>query len=152
MEIRQIKEDEIKDILPQMLDLFSKWEKVDKYDRLDLDYFNSLEHIGNLKKLKNHFFVAVENNKIIAFMDTEIKERPKIYQIKKEGHINLLYVTENRRNKGVGIKLIEQVLDLFKKENIKFITVNTHALDNEANEFWKKRSFRKYNIQYARED
>lgn len=152
MEIKQIKEDEINEILPQMLDLFSKWERVDKYDKLDLDYFNSLKHIDNLKKLKNHFFVAVENNKIIAFMDAEIKERPKIYQIKKEGHINLLYVKENYRNIKVGIKLIEKVLDLFKKENIKFITVNTHALDNEANKFWKKRGFRKYNIQYAKGD
>jgi len=152
MEIRKIKESEIEQTIPLMQNLFSKWEKIDEYDKLDMEYFQGQDYIDFLKGWikKSNLIIAVENNEIIGFIDVEIKERPKLYQNKKEGHINLLYVKDEHRSKGTGKKLIEEALNIFKENNITFITVNTHALDKEANKFWQKRSFRAYNIQYVK--
>lgn len=154
MEIRNIKENEVEQLVPLMQILFSKWEELDRYDKLDQKYFRGETHTNFLKEhiKKSNLIIAVENKEIIGFIDAEIKERPKLYQNKKEGQINLLYIKEEHRSKGAGKKLIEEVLNIFKENNITFITVNTHARDKEANEFWEKRSFRKYNIQYIMEE
>ena len=152
MNIRQIEEKELDRLIKLIHDLFIKWEKVDDYDKLDVDYLYSNEQIEELKKYikKNFFLIAIENDEILGFVDAEVKNRAKFYEIKKEGHINLLFVKENQRKKGIGNLLIEKIFGEFKKQNIKFITVNTHALDGNANEFWKKRDFREYNITYVR--
>ena len=150
--IRELKKEDIEELLPLMESLFKTWEDVDKYDELDREYFYSKAHVRELEKLikKSIFLVAVEDNKIAGFILAEIKNRPGIYKIKKEGHILLLYVEEDYRKKGIGKMLIENVLERFK--DIKFITVNTHALDGEANEFWKKKGFRLYNLNYVKEE
>lgn len=148
-----MKDGETAQIVKLMRKLFDKWHRTEKYDRLDESFFSGKKNLQVWNKsIKDKMLIAAEGKEINGFINFEIKKRPDLYKIKEEGHINLLYVKDDYRKKGIGKALIEEVLKRFKERKLMFITVNTLALDKEANDFWKKRGFREYDTVYAKEE
>lgn len=147
MNIRILKNEEIKEIAPLMFSLYKKWDKVDKIDKIDNNWFLSNKQYNYLKKTQvdnnKLFLVAEENNKIIGYLLAEIEERKPFLQ--KTGYIAETYIKPQYRTKGAGSELFKNAMNWFKRKKIKWIIVGTHSLDNEAISFWQGRGFREFN-------
>jgi ribosomal protein S18 acetylase RimI-like enzyme len=55
------------------------------------------------------------------------------------GHIDILWIKEQHRNKGYGSMLIEKCEEIMRKRNCLFSTVNT--MDFQAREFYERHGF-----------
>ena len=154
MNIRKANSKDIPILISLCYKLFLRFEKLDKVDKLDKHYWKSEKQKADFRKLLKKqdylFLVAEENNKIIGYIKCSIFQNYPIFQIKKKGHIETLYILPEYQKKGFGKKLVEKALKWFKSKQIKHYTVGTHALDNTANSFWKKRKFIEYNYKLKR--
>jgi len=112
-------------------------EKVKKLVKEVLtEIFNSasnLEDLNNIKKEYEKFFVVEENGKIIGTLG-----------IKNEGdaRISRMYVKKEKREKGIGKKLMEKAIKYCKK-NFKRIFLTTYA-QMDSKRFYEKIGFREY--------
>lgn len=147
MIIRKLKNEEIKEISPLMLALYEKWDKIDPIDKINKDWFCSNKQYNYLKKIlidkRKLFIVAEENKKIIGYLLAEIEEREPFLQ--KVGYIAETYINPNFRGKGVGSALFKEAINWFDKKKIKWKTVSTHSLDDEAISFWERKGFKEFN-------
>lgn len=147
MNIRKLKNGEVKEIAPLMLSLYEKWDEIDPIDKINKKWFSSNKQYNYLKKMlmdKNKlFFVAEEDNKIIGYLLAEIEERKPFLQ--KAGYIAETYTKPSFRGKGIGSALFKKAIGWFDKKKIKWIMVSTHSLDNEAISFWQGRGFKEFN-------
>lgn len=95
-------------------------------------------------------YIAEENNEILGFVLFNIKNRESYYQIKKLGYVDLLYITEKARGKGIAKILMAKVEEVFKNSGIKIIELSVHS-DNAACQIWRKFGFKDYKINMYKE-
>jgi ribosomal protein S18 acetylase RimI-like enzyme len=147
MEIAILVKQDIKDFAVLMLELYSKWDKIDPIDKINKDWFCSKKHYSYIHKLIKDrnclILIAKESNNIVSYLIAFIKERQPFLQ--KVGDIAEAYTIPEYRKKGIVNTLTESAFDWFKKNKIKWFTVSTHSLDKEAISFWKKRGFVEFN-------
>lgn len=115
------------------LDLLSQLSVVNK-DNISSNEFNSF--IEELKD--NHIIKVIElNNKIVA-SGTLYIENKIIHNFGKVGHIEDIVIDINFRGKSLGIQIVQNLIDLSKKNKCYKIILNC----NESNiNFYKKCGF-----------
>lgn len=99
---------------------------------------------------KSVMYIAEDNEKPIAYAFAWIEQSTYIYNYEDKGMIAECFVLEEYRGKGIGEKLIEMLMQWFRKQDICWIRVESLA-DNPSREFWKKQGFREYSITFSRE-
>jgi len=80
----------------------------------------------------NHWVVAEENKIICGFGNAEVK---KNYSY-KEGMVTMVYVDRNFRKKGIGEKILKEVILWLRKKRVRYI---------EAGLYWKNIPSKKLN-------
>lgn len=147
MEIRKAKKEDMKDI-QNLRYLLGKYEKdlglnivvpewaYTEVGEKDFNYFLNDQYI----------FVATENNKIVGFITGEILKKKAWYNVQL-GEINNIFVLKEYRQKGIGKKLIETIINSFKEEGITNIQLYTFSNNTDAIKFYEKIGFKKYNVQ-----
>jgi ribosomal protein S18 acetylase RimI-like enzyme len=153
MKIRTANKNDINEIIKLKLTLFSKWDKTDPIDKIELKLFNSNKHKlfleKEIKDKNKKILVALvkdnANNKqeYIGYIKAEIIQRELF--LKKVGYISEIYIKNKYRHQEVATKLMNEIINWFKKEKIVWSTVSTHSLDKQAIQFWKKKGFCEYN-------
>ncbi|MEM5836623.1 MAG: GNAT family N-acetyltransferase [Candidatus Aenigmatarchaeota archaeon] len=83
----------------------------------------SLEKFFAKKRRNRKFLVAVKKGKPIAIMLGSIRKSPSYLYEKRFGEIDVAFVEEKFRRKGIGRNLFEELLKWFKKRKIKLIEV-----------------------------
>lgn len=147
MKIRQLRKEDIKEIAPLMLDLYKKWDKIDPIDRIDKGWFCSNKHYNYLRKIINdrkHLFLVVEiDKKIVAYLLAKFEKRKPFLQ--KTGYIAETYTNFKYRGNGIASALLKRVFVWFKKNNLRWLVVETHSIDQGAISFWQNRGFEEFN-------
>jgi len=93
----------------------------------------------------NHFLLLAEiEGKAAGFINFQIKDRPKIYTVKKIGYVSDLFVSQKYRKKSVGKSLMSKATKLFKSKGIKHICLNVLSGNKSASGFYEKYGFTEF--------
>jgi len=135
----------IKDIetLAQMNFKFQISEK-EISDRLleikDINYLK--EHLKKQLKQSNFIFIVAEEEGMpVGFMKGLIEEESYYEGTKKVGYPSMAYVDENYREKKIGEKMLDYLIDEFKKSGVDIITAFVNASNKKALKLVNKKGF-----------
>lgn len=79
----------------------------------------------------------------VAYLKAEIKEREPF--LRPVCNIAETYVVKGQRRTGIATKLCLEAEAWAKNKGIRWMTVSTHSLDQEAIRFWEKRGYAEFN-------
>lgn len=146
--IRKAKKTDIPEI--EKLDKFGR--QLNSYSGLDKLDLQVKEEPGKtyydkfLRGQKKWMYVAESDAKISGFILFNIEKREIYFKIKKIGYIDLVYVDNKKRGKGISKMLLEKAKDILKEEGIKYVKLSVHSDNFTARKAWKKQGFKEYRI------
>lgn len=137
----------IKDI-PQIkkLNKFNQiLKKCSPLDQLDPNYKEEKDYYQTFIRGKNKWcYLAEENNKLLGFILFNIENREPFWKIKKVGSVDLLFVAEKVRKKGISKLLMNKADQIFKKKNLPYIKLSVQTDNQAAHTIWKKHGFKDF--------
>ncbi len=95
-------------------------------------------HIGRTDRL---CIVAETDGTVVGFLLGAILTRPKVFELRRYGHIYDVFVEPARRDHGVGKGLVNAALEWFRTRRVDRVDLYTHARNNLGLRFWKKMGF-----------
>jgi len=149
MNIRKAKIKDLKDVVELSYMSAIYHEKLTSYYDTSKDIKEILTRSlkKNIYASNSCIFVAEENEKIIGYLLAFKIYRPEMFQIKKAGSIEDVYIEESYRRMGIGNKLIQECFKWFKKNSINFVEISVEVLNEKAMIFWNKKGFKDVSIQ-----
>lgn len=81
----------------------------------------------------NHYFIVKENNQIVGFLLFNV--------LFEAAEIELIGVRKNCLRKGIGTKLLNEMLSFLQKENVENLFLEVRASNNKAIAFYEKHDF-----------
>jgi len=136
--------------IPSIINLVK--QIVDYHRRID-KYYGPLarvglkEHIGkSIRGRKKRIVVAEKDEEIIGYFTGAVEKAPKYVSAEKIGVIFDAFVEKKYRNQGVGRKLLDELLDWFKKNKIKHVEVTVDARNKIGLKAWKDFGFFEYRL------
>lgn len=106
--------------------------------------------LEKLSAIKNYVILVAElDRKIVGFIDYYIL--PSIWEKWNEATINYLFVHKNYQGRGVGSKLLKEVIKQTDKMGIMELHVGTEKENKRAIRLYKKHGFRKEYLLLERE-
>ena len=103
-----------------------------------------------LKSRKNFIYLAEHKTKIIGFARGKVEDNPPIFQVKKAGVINDLFVEKEYRGKGIRAELTSVLLKEFSKRNLKFIKLTVDVRNLAAIERYRKFGFKDFQLKMVK--
>ena len=86
-------------------------------------------------------FVAESNNQIIGYCVAGIEKLPLVFLFHEYGYVEDIAVTQNYRNKGIGKKLVSEIIKWFEAKNVTRVELNLLANNVETEKFWTGMGF-----------
>ena len=110
--------------------------------------YNNLEKevLRSLKDKNTIFLLAKSDKKIIGYCEGGITSAPSYASPTKIGYIYTLIVNDKHRGKGIGKKLLDELMKWFKKKNIKNIELEADARNKIGIDFWQNNNFFTYRL------
>tara|TARA_B100000315_G_C14416254_1_gene513356 strand:+ start:136 stop:621 length:486 start_codon:yes stop_codon:yes gene_type:complete len=96
----------------------------------------------NISHKKSLVLVAYQDNKLIAYTISIIKENIPIFNIGRYGQITDLYVKKEYRGQGIGKELINQSKKFFKTNKLKFMELTVSHNNHQSIKFYQKYGFK----------
>ncbi|MBU2515114.1 GNAT family N-acetyltransferase [bacterium] len=127
--------------------------KIDDYDEIHQIWSNTngttLRAIDDSKEGIERFLKRNPNNNFICRIDGKIIGGILCGHDGRKGFIYHAVVKKNYRNRGIGKKLVENVIKSLKEENITKIGVLVNSDNISGNNFWKSLGFEYFdNLKY----
>lgn len=114
-------------------------------------------YLYDIKKIKDKFYSDFSSTWDLELFKTELKNKNSKYIAYKkdgillgfagilkqydEGHIMTINVDKNYRKHGIGSILLEKLILIAKKEDLKVVTLEVRSSNYEAQKLYKKYSF-----------
>ena len=100
-----------------------------------LNKFDSLVELKSIDELNPfiNYIIYIENKKILGFL--------KYQMIYERMEIDNIFVNEKHRNKKIGSKMMEELINIAKKEKIINITLEVKKDNQKAINLYKKYGF-----------
>ena len=134
--------------LPNVVSL---WQEHQEYHAGIDPHFERAENAnaGFLKFLQENLeeiglFVAEADEKLVGFVLAEVATRPPCFAQREYGMIDDLAVTEARRGRGIGQRLVKQAMAWFEEKSIKRVETRVVMANELASRFWKEAGFEPY--------
>ena len=123
------------------------YHKIDPYYTIYSKYEDHREfYEGQLKKKNVRFVLAKnEDGEAVGFGQASIVSMPKT-RAPKIGHLTSVFVKKEYRSKGVGKEIFKDIMNWFKKENVKYVELHVDARNKAGLNMWKKLGFKDYQI------
>ena len=150
----KIRKATVKDI-PSLIKLFRGIVKYHKkiYTKDDKFYNKEIKNVKQIwvkfikKNVNNKDFlilIVYDGKKPIAYCISLIKKNIPIYKIKKYGYVSDLYVDKKYRGKGIGKKLLKKSKEFFRKNKLKFMSLEINHNNDPSIKFYEKYGFKEY--------
>lgn len=115
--------------------------------------FNAEKPAHFLKRIYSKFFkgckyfLAEEDGKIVGFVAGKIEDKPGFYIERKIGILFQVFVEEEYRNKGIGIRLIKKFISWLKYKKIKNIRLEVFLNNRTALKLYENLGFKEFKIE-----
>lgn len=120
--------------------------KVTPKTRQDLERF-----IGkNLRRKDARFFMAFEDDRIAGYASGWLSKANISASGKSYGFICDSYVLESHRGRGIGKRLVTELIQWFNEQDVEYIEVYTYVNNDLGKGFWESEGFRPNMIRYLR--
>lgn len=90
--------------------------------------------------------IATDDAGIIGYAIGRITALPSFFEHRFRGYIHDVYVREAYRRRGVGRRMVEEILDWLRDRGVTMVEL-TVAANNDATAFWERLGFRTYMFQ-----
>ena len=99
---------------------------------------------NNVRSTKKIALVAEveKTGKIVGYILGTIHPRPPLFKTTHQAFITDTAVSKNKRNLGVGTKLLAEFITWAKEKGMKYITLNVVPENESGKQFWKKHGFK----------
>ncbi|MCK4245471.1 MAG: GNAT family N-acetyltransferase [Candidatus Omnitrophica bacterium] len=126
-------------------------------------YNKSLKPIDEVKKRYFYYlkrdltfkdraiFIAVKNDKIIGMVLGKIVNTLSIIKFEKRGYISNLYILPRYRRKGIAKKLVRELIEWFRANNIKSLRLEVYSKNKPALNIYHKSGFKEYAIKMKKD-
>ena len=142
--IRRAKNEDV-DILNNLFQKLLEFEK-EKYDKNIKDNLSITSYFNKRVSLPtNIILIAQLENKIVGYIYSTIDSDNKIKK-DLEAKIDSIYIMPKYRNKSIGTKLIDEILNILKLENVKYVFI-----ENLVNNYSSKYLYEKLGFEVFRE-
>lgn len=145
VKIRRATPKDIKDILPVWGQLASYHSALDAAFTPSEQW--SREYAAYLRTLMSRddaiAVVASNDEEIVGYAVGRITTLPAFFAARYRGYIHDVYVTEAYRRRGIGRRLVAEILSWLRLHGISMVEL-TVATRNEAIPFWESLGFRTY--------
>ena len=88
--------------------------------------------------------VAEHDCRVIGYCISVVTKKPRIYKFRDYGLIDMVAVSKDWRNKGVGERLVKMSFDWFRSKGIRRVEVEVAVCNEVSMAFWKKMKFVAY--------
>lgn len=96
---------------------------------------------------KGNLFIAEEDNKIVGYTVGEIKKQPPYIRYPKKGVIDNVFVKKEYRDRGIGKKLIKEIISCFRKKGVSWTYLLVYPDNKKAYNLYKKLGFKEWFIE-----
>jgi len=93
---------------------------------------------------KGQVLVALDGEKVVGFSLSEIQGPSAPMKREKWGYIDTVAVTAYYRRKGMGQRMLVEILAWFRSKGVERVELQTTAQNAVANSFWQKHGFKIY--------
>jgi ribosomal protein S18 acetylase RimI-like enzyme len=90
--------------------------------------------------------IAKDGPEIIGYAIGRITSLPSFFEHRFRGYIHDVYVREAHRRRGVGRRLVEEILEWLRARGVTMVEL-TVAANNDATAFWERLGFQTYMYQ-----
>ncbi len=91
-------------------------------------------------------FIAEEEGTIVGLVVGKIYRTLKIAGYERSGYISNVYVKKKSRRKGIGLKLVEKVVEWFKQKGATNITLELYKDNDAAVNLYQRLGFKEHTI------
>jgi len=103
------------------------------------------EQVRRLMKTEDGLvLVALDKGQVVGYSLSEINEPPKGSKRDKYGYISHMAVTASYRRRGIGEKMLDEIMKWFHSKNIDRVELGITAKNQVAYSFWEKHGFTAY--------
>ncbi|MEW6441094.1 MAG: GNAT family N-acetyltransferase [bacterium] len=92
-------------------------------------------------------YLAVVNQEAIGFITGSIVQRPPVILPHRDGLVDNAYVKPPWRNKGIGARLCNMLMDWFVLQGIDEVRIHYQVSNREAAAFWERMGFLPWTIE-----
>ena len=94
-----------------------------------------------MKSSRIILFVADDGGEVVGYALGEIEKRDPFYEEEFFGILDEIIVDESHQSKGTGKKLLEEIFNWFRKNNIKYAELEVDRRNGKAHNIWEKQGF-----------
>lgn len=148
VDIRRIKAADITDFVEAWGELAAKHAAMDRSFAPSRDWVEEYEDYLHLllRRTDTLPLVAVEDGVVAGIATGRLVTLPGFFEISRRGHIQDVYVRPAFRRRGIGRKMVEEILTWMRRNRVNLIEL-TVATDNpEAIRFWEALGFSTYMV------
>lgn len=95
--------------------------------------------------------VASEATEVIGYAVGRITNLPSFFERRHRGYIHDVFVREGFRRRGVGRRLVEEILAWFRRRGVTLVELTVAANNDAAISFWERLGFHIYMFQMKTE-
>ena len=133
------------DFLHEMWKLLIKHEsKIDPLINKNKSYFSKAkqEYKKSLKKNSKIFLIAEINKIPVGYIYGWIEKTPNTYKPRLRGYVCDAFIKKKFRGKGVGTKLTNEILKVFKSKKVSWIKLTVYSKNTNSVKIWRKLGFK----------
>jgi ribosomal protein S18 acetylase RimI-like enzyme len=109
------------------------------------------EYFGKIIRARNSLFLVAEGEgKVIAYAIGKIIRNPPVLEIKRSGEVAEIFIDEEYRGKGVGPKLVDEILAWFREKKIRHVFVIFDHRNRMAKRVYQKKGFMPFQEKWER--
>jgi GNAT superfamily N-acetyltransferase len=110
------------------------------------------KHLATLMNSEDtHVLVALDGGRAVGFSISMLDKYPPVFQRETCGFIAAMAITATCRRKGVGQKMVVEILAWFRSKGVERVELTTTAQNAVASSFWQKQGFKIYMHRLYRE-
>ncbi|HEY3247945.1 MAG TPA: GNAT family N-acetyltransferase [bacterium] len=94
--------------------------------------------------------IARDGPRLVGYAVGRITSLPSFFEHRSRGYIHDVYVRETHRHRGIGRRLVEEILTWFAGRNVTLVELTVAANNGEAALFWHALGFETYMHQMKR--
>jgi len=100
--------------------------------------------IDSIESENSYVQVGLENDEVVAYSISRITNHPPVFEIMPRGEIIELAVRSDLQKRGIGRKMLLNIISWFEERKIKRIELRVAVKNKIGYNFWQRNGFKDY--------